>query len=429
MRIAHITPGTGGTFYCQNCFRDGELLESLIELGHEVHKVPMYLPLELDNHRISGDTPVFYGAINIYLKEKVPIYRHAPTWLEHLMNSDAMLHMAAKMSGSTTAGGLEEMTLSMLRGEAGRQSKELDQMISFLKDKIKPDLVHLSNALLLGLAGKMKQELGAKIVCSLQDENEWIDPMSESYQDQVWGLIQEKAKDVDYFIATSRYFADRCREKISITEDRIDVVYPGIHFEGYEDSPLPLEPPVLGFLSRLSVCMGLEILFDAFLILKERSGLENLRLHVTGGHTADDKPLLNRIRKQVREKEIENDYRIFQTFHKLDRIEFLKTLTLLSVPVPAGEAFGTYQVEALAAGVPVVQPNVGGFPEFVQSTGGGIIYEPNDARTLAEHILDLLRHPDRLKDLSLQGKKTVREQFSIQKMAEDMTNIYERICC
>lgn len=428
MKIAHITPGTGGTFYCQNCFRDGELLESLIERGHEVHKVPMYLPLELDNHEISGDTPVFYGAINIYLKEKVPIYRHAPDWLEHLLNSRSMLHMAAKMSGSTTAGGLEEMTLSMLRGEEGRQAKELDQMISYLETKVKPDVIHLSNALLLGLAPRMKKRLKAKIVCTLQDENEWIDPMPEDYQSQVWKLMGEKAREVDFFIATSRDFADKSIRNMNLNKDRIDVVYPGIHFDGYEPSPLPMDPPVIGYLSRLSACLGLDILFDAFLELKTRPGLENLKLFATGGHTADDKPLLNRIKTDLHAKGIsDDDFQIFETFHKGDRIEFLKKLTLLSVPVPGGEAFGTFQVEALAAGVPVVQPKLGGFPEFIKISKGGLLFEPNDSKTLADKIAELLGDTQKLQTLAKDGSRLVRQHFSIQKMADDMTKIYEQV--
>ena len=87
MKIAYVTPGSGETFYCQNCFRDSALLKSLTGLGHDVVKVPMYLPSGLEGNGKIIDTPVFYGAINVYLKEKLPFYRHAPEWIERLFDS------------------------------------------------------------------------------------------------------------------------------------------------------------------------------------------------------------------------------------------------------------------------------------------------------------------------------------------------------
>lgn len=427
MKIAHITPGTGGQFYCQNCFRDGSLLDSSLKLGHEIHRVPMYLPLDLDHHKWDADTPVFYGAINIYLKEKSPLYRNAPSWVEQLFDSGPMLRLAAKMSGSTKASGMEEMTLSMLRGEDGNQATELDRLVQYLATEIKPDVVHLSNALLLGLAKRAKTDLGCKVICSLQDENEWIDPMEETYQEQVWGVMAEKAVDVDRFVAASHYYAQLSQNKLNIPASKIHVVYAGIHLEGYKKSPLPLDPPVIGYLCRLSESLGLGILIDAFLSLKRNPEFHNMRLHITGGHTAEDKPFIRQQLQNIKQQGCEDSVQIFEAFDRQDRIEFLESLTLLSVPVPAGEAFGTYQVEALAAGVPIVQPNVGGFPEFVAATNGGIIYEPNNSQTLAENIASLLHQPDRLQQHAEQGHRAVQEQFSIQNMVKNMTSIYEDI--
>ena len=427
MKIAHITPGTGGQFYCQNCFRDGALLESSRELGHEIHRVPMYLPLDLDHHKWDRKAPVFYGAINIFLKEKWSLYRNAPLWMEQVFDSGPMLHLAARMSGSTKASGLEEMTLSMLRGEEGNQASELDHLVQYLAEKVRPDVVHLSNALLLGLVKRMKADLGCKIICSLQDENEWIDPMEAAYQQQVWGLMAQKAVDVDRFIAASHYYSRFSQRKLNIPASKVHVVYAGIHLEGYRKSPLPLRPPVIGYLSRMSESLGLGILIDAFLSLKRDPEFQDLRLHIMGGHTAEDQRFIRQMLKAIKLQGCEDSVRISRTFDKPDRVDFLKTLTLLSVPVSAGEAFGTYQVEALAAGVPVVQPNVGGFPEFVAATNGGVIYEPNDSRTLAETIASLLRQPDRLRACAEQGHHAVMAQFSIKNMVRDLTKIYEDV--
>jgi glycosyltransferase involved in cell wall biosynthesis len=427
MKIAYITPGHGMQFYCQNCFRDTALLQSLASHGNEVIKVPMYLPAGLETGTDISATPVFYGAVNVYLKEKLPFYRNAPEWMERLLDSPALLHLAAKKSGSTRPAGLEEMTLSMLEGEKGRQASELDHLIQHLRGDIAPDVVHLSNALLLGLARRLKNDLGAGVVCSLQDENEWVDLMNRDYQNKVWNLMAERAADVDFFVTASQYYADKSKVQLKLSGERIKVINGGIDLTGYEKSTLPHDPPVVGYLCRLSKYFGLGILVDAFLELKKDNRFRDLKLHLTGGYSGDDKPFLNGQLNKVAAHGHKDDVTLFDDFCKKSRISFLKSLTLLSVPVPAGEAFGAYQVEALAAGVPVVQPNVGCYPEFIENTHGGLIYEPNTGKKLAEAMASLLSDPDRIRKMGDQGRRVVLEKYSMDHMAKNIAEVYENV--
>ncbi|MEE9501506.1 MAG: glycosyltransferase family 4 protein [Candidatus Aminicenantaceae bacterium] len=427
MKVVYVTPGSGLRFYCQNCFRDTALLQSLVSLGHDVVKVPMYLPSNLGGNANIVDTPVFYGAINVFLKEKLPFYRHAPEWVERFFDSHALLHLASKKSGSTRPTGLEEMTLSMLQGEKGRQASELDHLIQYLKNEVAPDVVHLSNALLLGLAHKLKDDLGARIVCSLQDENEWVDLMDDHYQSQVWSLMAEKAADVDLFVTASQFYSNQSQKRLKIPADKIKVIYGGIDFDGYERSTLPFDPPVIGYLCRMSEYFGLGILVDAFLELKKDSRFKDLKLHLTGGYSSDDKPFVNGLMKKISKHGFAKDVRVFRDFCKDSRIKFLKTLTLLSVPVPTGEAFGAYQVEALAAGVPIVQPNVGCYPEFVETTKGGVLYEPNTGEKLAAAIASLLSDQEKVRKLGEQGRRVVLTRFSMDQLAKNIERIYNDV--
>ena len=426
MKIVHITPGSGGTFYCQNCFRDNELVKALQKLDHEVFNVPMYLPLNIDKDIEEGSTPVFYGAINVYLKEKMSLFRHAPEWLEKILDSKPMLQYAAKRSGSTKAEGLEEMTISMLNGENGRQASELDRLIKFLSNEIKPEIVHLSNALLLGLAKRMKNDLGAKVICSLQDENEWIDPMDEKYRDLVWNLMAEKAKDVDLFITPSEYYSIKSQEKMKLDSEKIEVVYSGINLLGYKDSSIPMNPPVVGYLCRMNENFGLDILVDAFIKIKNGDKFRDLKLFITGGHTADDLEFVSLIHRKIENSGFKADVKFWDDFNIEKRTEFLSSLTLLSVPVPEGEAFGSYQIEALASAVPSVQPNTGCYPEIMNITKGGVIYEPNDSDTLAMTITRLLESPEEITSMGITGKKIINEKFTLSKMAQQTVSVYNK---
>jgi glycosyltransferase involved in cell wall biosynthesis len=237
----------------------------------------------------------------------------------------------------------------------------------------------------------------------------------------------EKAREVDLFIATSRYYSEKSQKELDIPPERIEVINGGINLQGYERSELPFDPPVIGYLCRMSEYFGLGIVVDAFLKLKQDTRFKDLRLHMAGGYTGLDKPFVDKQIARITEQGWKDDIQIFREFDKKNRIPFLKSLTLLSVPVPSGEAFGAYQVEALAAGVPVVQPDVGCYPEFVEATQGGIIFRPNTGEALAEAAASLLQEPERVRRMGERGRSAVMADYSMTGMAKNILKIYERI--
>ena len=427
MRIINIIPSSGGSFYCQNCLRDSMLVIALRALGHDAVAVPMYLPLKDDENKPFGDTPVFYGAVNAYLKQEVPLLRNAPRWVDRMLDAPGLLNFAAKRAGSTRASGLEDMTLSMLRGEDGNQARQLDDLVAWLHHEGKPDVVHLSNALLLGLVHRIKDELDVPVVCSLQDEDVWLDAMEPDQAAPIWELMSDRATEIDMFVPVSRYYGECMRKRLRTPQTRMRVVHIGIDLDGYTQSTLPFDPPVLGYLSRMSESLGLDILVDAFIKLRERGTFPGLRLHATGGMTGDDVQFVNGLRQTLAQHGLGDAAEFAPDFTRGERLAFLGGLTVMAVPVPGGEAFGTFQLEALAAGVPIVQPNAGAFPEIVEATGGGVCYAPNDPNTLADTLESLLGAPDRVKALGQHGRDVVERRFSAERMAKDMVAVYGEV--
>ncbi|MEI6885103.1 MAG: glycosyltransferase family 4 protein [Bacteroidota bacterium] len=425
MKIVNIVPGFGGTFYCGNCLRDSGFVSALRKAGQDAMILPVYLPLTIDGD--VQDTPVFYGAVNIYLKQMFPVMRHMPLWMEHVFNSGPLLKLAASKAGSTRAHGLEELTESMLMGKEGRQGKELDELVHFLKHHEKPDIVHFSNALLLGMAKQVKEELGVPVVCSLQDEDVWVDAMNDSYRGKMWNLLAEKAKDVDAFVAVSRYFAEVMKKSMHIPDTKLHIVPIGIDPSRYEFHAEPPEIPALGYLSRMYADNGFGILVDAFILLRSRGGFENLRLHASGGMTGDDKAFFSKQTSKLRKAGLLSDFKVFEDFRSEYLGEFFKSVSVLSVPVLNGEAFGLYQLEALASGVPLVQPELGAFPEIIEATGGGQIYSPNTAEALASCLSALLNDRDRLRQFASNGRKAVEEKFHCSDLTGKMLDVYKKI--
>ena len=424
MKIVHIVPGFGGTFYCGNCLRDSGVVASLKKAGHDAITLPMYLPLTL-NGETNPDLPVFYGAVNIYLKQ-YPVFRHMPKWFEKWMNTPAVLKFAAKKSGSTRASGLEDLTESMLLGENGHQSEELQQLVDFLKFHEKPDVVHISNALLLGLAKKVRDEVKVPVVCSLQDEDVWVDAMHEDHREKMWQLLAEKAKDVDAFIAVSDFFAGVMQQRMAIPNHKLHVLHVGVNPSAYTYSKPAAEPQAIGFLSRMNDENGFEILIDAFILLKENPAFNNLKLKATGGMTGDDTKFINHQLQKLKQKDIIRDFEILPDFTADALHDFFKSISVLSVPVLKGEAFGLYQLEALASGIPLVQPELGAFPEIIKATGGGVTYKPNTAEALAAKLTEVLSDKAMLEKMSLAGRKAVEENFDCSKLSVQMAEIYAK---
>lgn len=426
MQIIHIVPGSGGSFYCGNCLRDSKYLTGLKQAGAEVVKVPMYLPLFADEHDLE-DIPVFYGAISLYLKHSIPVFRKAPKWVDKILNSGPALKMAAGMAGSTNPKGLEDMTISMLLGESGEQKNELDHLVDWIDEHCNADVVHLSNALLLGLAKRLKEKLDVIVVCTLQDEDVWVNAMDEYFKNKTWELMKERAKDVDAFFAVSDYYAKEMQPVLDIPDEKMYTRHIMIDAEDYKYINTREKPLNIGYISRMNECNGLEVLVDAFILLKQNPKWSAVKLILTGGSTGDDDKFTKKIKHKIKRAGLEQAVDFHKDFEEEGQNEFFEKVSMISVPVLDGEAFGLYLLESMAAGIPVVQPELGAFPEIIKKSGGGTTYSPNNPETLAMALENLLNDPGALSKLSSAGREGVKHHFNIHKQAEETIKLYKQI--
>jgi len=430
MNIVQITPGAGA-MYCGNCFRDNALVRELRRLGHDVTMIPLYLPLTLDEADESAATPIFFGGINVYLEQKSNLFQHAPNWLRRLLASRKLLAWAGSRAAKTRASEVGDMMISMLRGEDGRQARELDELIAWLKTQPKPDVICISNALLVGLARKLRAELNSPVVCTLQGEDAFLDGLPDSHRDAAWQLLRERSADVDRFIAPSHYFGDLMTRRLGLTPEKVSVVHNGIDLDGYgeTESHAPRTThhaaPVLGYLARMAKDKGLDTLVEAFIVLKQRGNISRLKLQIAGSYGPGDEPFVKALRKRLAEAGYIGEVAFLPNLTRAEKVDFLRGLTVFSVPALYGEAFGLYLIEAQAAGVPVVQPRHAAFPEIIEATGGGILCEPGDVNSLADVLEALLLNPDQAKALGERGRVSVQEKFSVRAMAARTLSVFE----
>ena len=225
MRIAQIVPGVGDTSTCVNCLRDAALLKAFIKQGHEVLVVPLYLPFRPDGERPAAGTPIFFGAINVYLQQKSIIFRKTPRCIDRIFDCRRLLEWVSGKTRMVDAKLLGSTTVSMLKGQDGYQVKEVGRLVRwFEKKENRPDVVCLSNALLAGIAGGLKRAIGAPIVCLLQGEDKFLDDLTLPYSQQAWEILGECAAEIDAFISVGRDYADAMKERLNIEEDKMHFV-------------------------------------------------------------------------------------------------------------------------------------------------------------------------------------------------------------
>ncbi len=428
MEIIQITPGTGDSFYCDNCLRDAALVTAMRSIGHDVVMVPMYLPVSDDSNQALDNTPIFFGGINVYLQQKSKLFQKTPRWLDRLFDSPKLLAWLARKSKMTNARDLAETAISMMRGEHGRQAKELNRLIEWLNSQDnRPDIICLSNILLAGLSESFKKKLGVPIVCLLQDEDAFLDMMPSPYAEQLWDMLTERANNIDAFIAVSKYYAEVMQQRLKLSSDKVHIVYMGISLDGYKPPSSVPDTPTIGYLSRMCHDKGLDTLVDAFIKLKNNRNLKNAKLRIAGGRTSADTEFINSIQKKLTSAGFIDDVQFLSAFDRDTKIDFLQTLSLLSVPEKRPVAYTLYLIEALAAGVPVVAPQSGVLPELLEITGGGVLYEPNSTDALVEAMQSLLLDPKHAQQLGKQGRDQVRKKFNVEQTATELVRIYKKI--
>ena len=428
MKIVQITPGSGDNFYCENCLRDAALVTAMHKLEHDVILLPMYLPLQVDKKELPPESPIFFGGINVYLQQKLSIFRKTPRWIDRLFDRPSLLEWASHKAGMTSAKDLAQTTISMLQGQHGRQIKELNRLIEWLAlDENKPRIVILSNVLLTGLAKPIRERLGAKVICLLQDEDGFLDGLMPPYTKRAWNLVTQHSRDVDLFISVSEYYANLMQQKLCLDKEQLEVVHMGISPNEYRPREIMPDVPTIGYLSRMCRERGLDTLIDAFIRIKKIEKLQNTKLRIAGGKSSADEHFLEEIRLKLSSQGLTDDVEFLPSFERATKLEFLHSLSVLSVPEKKPVAYGLYVLEALASGVPVVEPAIGVFPELLDITGGGGLYQDNAADGLAAAIQPFLLDPIYAHRLGQKGRAAIHEKFRIDHTAEKMIKIFERI--
>ena len=401
--------------------RDNSLARHLISQGHEVTILPTYLPHLLDEERSSSKSPIFLGGINVYLQHRFPIFRKTPKWLDYWFDSEFLLRWVAGKRGMTTPRQLGEITLSTFRAKDGPLAKEVNKVIHWFKEHGKPDVLLLSTVLLAGIGRAVREELGIPILSFLQGEDGFIDSLLPEFRKDAWELIGADARALDGCISPSRFFANLMGQRLGMAPEKILPLSNGISLDGYPEERVEPCETTIGYFARICPEKGLDLLIDAFIQLKQSDKYPEFKLAVAGTLPKENESFLEEQKRKIIAAGLES-FAVFRpNLNRQEKIDFLSKLTLFCVPARVPEAFGLYVIEAMAAGVPVVLPHHGAFPEILEKTGGGgITYSTTEPESLLYALGDQLRDPSGCSAMGEQGRAGIREKFSNEELARQL---------
>jgi glycosyltransferase involved in cell wall biosynthesis len=427
MRIAYVAAGAAG-MYCGSCLHDNTLAAALLGLGEDVLLIPTYTPIRTDERNVSMRR-VFFGGINVYLQQRWAIFRRTPWWLDRIFDHPALLEQLSKRAGTINPAELGAMTVSMLRGEAGNQRKEIEKLVHWLVTEVRPDVIHLSNSMLLGMARMCKRQLGPPVICQLSGEDLFLEKLAPPYYEQARALLRERAADADAFVAINHYYADFMADYLAVDRDRIHVVPHGLDLAGHGKriEKSSNEPRIIGYLARVCEDKGLHLLVEACEQLAERDDLPPFRLHAAGYLGAADRLYLERLQVRVAAGPLAGHFEYRGELDRRQKIDFLQSLDVFSVPTVYPESKGLPALEAMANAVPVVLPDHGSFPEMIADTGGGLLCRPHDAADLADKLAELLRDPVRATGLGLAGQQAIEDRYHAAAMARQTLDLYRQL--
>jgi glycosyltransferase involved in cell wall biosynthesis len=414
--------------YCGSCARDNALARELLKRGHDVTLIPVYTPTRTDEPNVSQPR-VLFGGISVYLQQYLSPFRKFPRFLDRVWDSPRVIQAFAGRMVSNDPGVLGELTLSMLQGESGVLRREYEKLLDWIRKEPLPDVINLPNSLLIALAQPLRRELNRPVVCTLQGEELFIEGLIEPCRTRALEMIRNSVAHVDCFVAVSEFCAQYMTNYLKIPPTKISVVPLGIGMQGYERraSQNPQEVFRIGYFARIAPEKGLHVLAEAYVRFRQKSVNADTRLEAAGYVAPAHLTYLEDVKRFLNASGRESEFRYHGVVDRSRKLAFLAGLDVLSVPATYDEPKGMFLLEAMACGVPVVQPRRGAFVEIVEKTGGGILVSPDDPGALADALHDLMQKRDLAARLGRSGFENVRNHYSIEVSTNQLLSVYESV--
>ena len=439
--------------YCGSCLSGNTLAGALRRAGDDVTLLPLYTPLKTDEENYSLGH-VELGGINAFLNERWPRLK-LPPFVRRWLDRPTLLRWAARFSSATRAEDLGALCVSVLRGEEGRQRAEVEKLVDWVAEHVRPELVHLNNALLVGLARELHRRLGVPVVTSLSGEDVFLERLPEPYRSEAKAVMRQRLGDCAGLAAMNDYYADFFATYVGVARERIAVIPPGLELRDFQPQATAANPPpqplsrarargdtrathptsyilhptslTIGFLARICADKGPHNLIEAAGRLTQEPNLPPWRVVAAGYLDPAERAYLAKCQQRADQLGLGERFQYGGELDRAAKVEFLRGLDVFCLPTDYQESKGLSVYEAWAAGVPAVLPAHGAFCEMVAATGGGLVYPPGNTAALTEQLVMLLQAADRRRELGDRARTAVFANHSAASLAERTRAWYRNV--
>lgn len=412
--------------FCGSCMHDNTWARALQKAGAEVTLIPTYTPIRVDEEDVSQQK-IFFGGINVYLEHHFPFWQKLPRWMIHWLDSPCVIQFATRFGISNDAKKLGELTVDMLQGEQGSLYHEVDELVDFLTLQLQPDVICFSNVLLSGAVSQLRERFEGKILCTLQGDDVFLNDLTKEYREAAIALIASRVACFDGFITHSQFYADAMSQYMTFPREKFYQLPLGIDLADHDGQPRSRKNEddfTIGFFARICPEKGLHRLIHAFLPLHEE--FPHVKLQVGGYLGARDADYFQQQLARVEHLGDAFTYIGSPQTHA-EKVAFYKSCDIVSVPTEYKEPKGLSLLEAMANGVPIVQPAHGAFPEMIQATNGGLLVEPNNSVVLTDAFKQLLVDEPLRMQLATAGHAAVHAKYNSATMAAKSLQLFNDI--
>jgi glycosyltransferase involved in cell wall biosynthesis len=161
-----------------------------------------------------------------------------------------------------------------------------------------------------------------------------------------------------------------------------------------------------------------------FPLLIEAAGLVHAEQPDAMFLLAGDGPEKEVLNEKIRDLELTDNFEI--NGHVKDMNLFYKSLDIY-VNTSQHEGIPMTILEAMARGIPVVAPAVGGIPEIITSDEDGILVKERTAPAFARSLLALINSPEKIQKIGLAARKRIKDEFSNSKMTSAYHDLYSEL--
>ena len=238
-------------------------------------------------------------------------------------------------------------------------------------------------------------------------------------------------RHVDLLLTITNQLRDLAIKFVPMPSDNIQTLYYGVEKPALLDGEkvegirkmlgIPSECFSIGMVGRIEPGKGQYLLIDAV----EHLTKKGCKVHASLIGPAMNDTYLDSLKQQVNNKGLSKEITFFGSHN--NPVEIMSVFDVVVLATKA-ETFGLVLIEAMRNGVAVIGTNAGGVPEIIEHGETGLLFEPENVRSLEEALQRLIDDPEERERLARAGHVKAEKMFTRERHYDELIEKMQRLC-